>query len=141
MSLFHTQVTLDGYDYQDQQFTVKVSAGLTTADAGKAMSQDTATPNSMKLVLDGEPVEAILVQVETRQVEGNNVGLVSWAFSDLLPIAAGLAGADVVAIGSRVCGSTTPGSIRAAHPTDPLYLLCPKVWEIRGSNAVVLKTA
>jgi hypothetical protein len=116
VSAFHTQVRLFGYDFQDSQFTVNLAAGITSANVGAAMTQDTTAANQFKLAGAGDPIHAILNVVEVRTVEGTLVGQVSFQFADKLTIDTGLSGQHVVAVGSRLEGSTA-GTVRAIDMT------------------------
>lgn len=117
MTAFHIQARLFGFDFQDSQFTVLLDAGITAANIGAAVTQDTTVANTFKLAGAGDPIHGILQQVEARTTEGTLVGLVGFQFADKLTIDAGLTGAHVVAIGSRLEGSTTPGTVRAIDLT------------------------
>jgi hypothetical protein len=137
VAIFHTQVRLDGFDFQDSQFTVLLHAGITTDDIGKAVSQDTSAANTVKLAGDGDEIIGQLLQVEARTVEGHLVGTVGFEFQELLPVLPGLSGAAIVAVGSRICGAGG-GSVKAIDPASPplFYAEAPRVWEVRGTNCV-----
>lgn len=135
---FYNTVRMDGYDFADFQFTVKLAAGIVAADIGKPLTIDSTAANTMKLAGAGDPIEAVLLQVEDRTIEGILVGTVSFKFAKVLAIKSGLTGNAVVALGSRVVGAGG-GEIQAIANTDPLFGAAPRVWEIRGSTAVVLK--
>lgn len=144
MSAFHNQVRLFGYDFKDEQFPVKLSGSPTTADIGKAVTQDTTAANTMKLAGDGDQIMGVLLTVENRTVEGTVIGTVSFEMATKLPIKAGLTGAAVVAIGSRLCGAGA-GEVKAidisgtpSAATIAKYAEAPVCWEVIGSKAVAV---
>lgn len=94
-------VTLQGYYFDDWQFTFNLAAGITTADIGKAVSIDTSADNKVKLAGDGDPIFGRLISVEDRSQEGLLVGAVALKFASTLPIKDG----EVVARGDSVQGA------------------------------------
>ena len=145
MAGFHTQVKMTGYAFEDSQLTVKLHAGITTADIGKALTQDTAADNTMKLAGDGDPIHGVLLSVEDRTVEGQLIGVCSFWFAHTLPIKSGLAGQEVVARGSRICGAGN-GEVKAIDfsgtPTAAVtakYAAAPTVWAVSGLVASATK--
>lgn len=133
MSVFHTQVKLDGFDQKAFQLTWNLASGIVAADIGKALSQSTVA-NTLKLAADGDTIVGRLMTVEARTTEGTLVGTCEHKFAALLPIKAGLADAAVVAIGSSVIGAGA-GEIKATTANPGL----PFVAEVRGAFAVVIK--
>lgn len=145
---FHNQVRLDGYDFKDTQFTVKLATsggGAVAVDGtsnGLALTWDASAANQMKLAGDADPIHAFLIQTENRLVEGQLIGTVSLQFAEILPIKAGLTSGQVVAVGSVLCGSSVAGSVRAAvSGTDASYTpQGPRCVELRDStHAVVIR--
>jgi hypothetical protein len=142
---FHTTPKLDGYDHQDDQFTVSLAAGTDTDFTNNggpiAVTWDSSADNQMKSAGDGDPIHGILLQVENRTVEGTLLGTVSLEFSDLLTPKAGLTGGQIVARGSYVCGAGN-GKIRTAvSGTDASYSpYGPRCVEVRGTQAVIVHT-
>jgi hypothetical protein len=102
------QVGLEGFAFEDSQFTYNLAAGITSADKGKAMTLDTSAANTMKLAGDGDTVVGRLLTVENRINEGTLVGTVSLRFS------ARFTKEGTVAVGDKVLGSVTPGTVKAA---------------------------
>lgn len=135
MSSFHTQVALDGFSFPDNQFTVKLHAGIATTDIGKAVSQDTAGANTVKLAADGDAIVGRLMTVEDRTVEGQLIGTVEFKFQGTLPIKSGLTSTAVVAVGSRVVGAGA-GEIKATTTADANFASAPRVWAVNGLVAV-----
>jgi hypothetical protein len=139
---FHNQVRLDGFDFQDAQFTVKLATGTDTTFATIAgpipLTWDSSAANQMKVAGDGDPIHAVLVQVENRLVEGQLVGMATFAFSTLLSIKAGLTGGQVVATDSVLCGAAG-GYVRAAvSGTDTSFQpYGPRCVEVRDSGHAV----
>lgn len=146
MASFHTQVRLVGFPFEDAQFTVKLASGITAADIGKALTQDTTAANTMKLATDGAPIDGRLLSVEDRTVEGTLVGTATFQFAAELPIKSGLTGAAVVAVGSRICGAGG-GEVKAIDWSTPtatlagLYANAPRVWAVNGLVADATKIA
>ena len=141
-AVFHNQVRLDGFDFQDAQFTVLLATGIDNTMLGQLVTWDSSADNQMKLCGDGDPIHGRLVQVENRQVEGQVVGMVSLRFADKLPIKPGLAGAQIVARGSVLCGAAGGFCRTAVSGTDAAYsangLRCVAVTDA-GTNAVAVK--
>lgn len=144
MAGFHTSVRLINYPFDDFQFTVNLAAGITLADEGKALTQDTSADTTMKLAGDGDPIDAILIKVENRVIEGHLVGTVGFKFAEKLTIKSGLTGAAVPARGSRLCGAGA-GEVKAIDPafaTDALaalYAHAPRCWQVAGALADATK--
>jgi hypothetical protein len=141
-TVFHNQVRLDGFDFQDAQFTVLLAAGIDNTMLGQMVTWDSSADNQMKLSGDGDPLHGRLVQVENRQVEGQLVGLVSFRFADKLPIKPGLSGGQIVARGSVLCGAAGGFVRTAVSGTDAAFsangLRCVAVTDA-GINAVAVK--
>lgn len=145
MAGFHTQVRMSGFPFEDSQFTVKLATGITAADVGKALTQDTSADNQMKLAGDGDEIHAVLLQAENRLNEAQLVGTATFRFARKLPIKAGLSGAAVVARGKRLIGAGA-GEVKAIDlsgtPAAALiaaYATAPFVWEVVGTDAVATK--
>lgn len=142
---FHTVVKLDGYDHKDDQFTVLLAAGtdteFTTIGGPIPLTWDASAANQMKVSGDADPIHAVLLQVESRTTDGLLLGTVSLEFNELLSVKAGLAGGQVVAVGSVLCGAGA-GTVRAAvSGTDASYNpYGPRCVEVRGTQAVTVRT-
>lgn len=137
MAGFHTRIRFSKYDFKDSQFTVNLAAGITSANIGLAVTQDTSADNQVKLAGNGDEIVGILYTVEDRINEGELIGTVEFRFAAQLAIKSGLAGAQVVARGSRLCGAGA-GEVRAIDPATEAAKLpgSPRVWEIVGTKAV-----
>lgn len=144
MAGFHTQVRLTGFQFEDFQFTVKLAAGITAADVGKVVSQDTSADSTVKLAADGDAILGVLQTVENRTIEGQLIGTVSFKFAKTLPIKSGLTGNAVVARGSRLCGAGG-GEVKAIDWSTPtatlagIYANAPRVWAVNGLLADATK--
>ena len=154
MTLFHTQVTLDGFDFKEFQFTVKLALGINeitpggwTAAKGNAigvqlgspMTWDGTNPNQMRISNAGDEIHARLITIENRSVEGNNVGVVTFKFADLFTIDPAAAGSAIPVVGSRVKGGSTPGSVEACVGNESFAPYAPLVVEVRGTQVVCVK--
>lgn len=137
--MFHTQVRMAKFDFKDSQFTVNYADGITAADAGKAVTPDNSADNQVKLAGDGDPICGVIYTVEDRVNEGQLVGTVEFRFAAYLPIKAGLAGAKVVARGSKLCGAGA-GEVRAIDPATEAALLNagshPHCWGLWNGKAI-----
>lgn len=136
MASFHTQIKMHKYDFKDSQLTVKLASGITAADVGKALTQDTTADNTMKLCGSGEVIDGILYTFEDRVNEGTRLGTCEFQFAAQLPIKSGLAGAQIVVRGSRLCGALA-GEVRAIDPATDVAVLrewanAPRVWAVTG---------
>lgn len=125
---FHTQVSMRGFHFEMAHLTVNLAAGITAADIGKAVSQDTAGPNRFKLAADGDVVFGRLEVVEDRVTEGTLVGTVSFQFSNLLPKSAA-----AITVGQSVVGAGG-GLVKGAAYNGSNF-----VAEVIGDNVVVVK--
>jgi hypothetical protein len=130
MANFHTKVSLRGFHFEDFILTFALTAGITAADQGKAVSFGAAA-NTVKLAADGDTIIGRLETVEDRKVEGSLVGAVALKFANLLPIKAG----QTVAAGDTVVGAGA-GEVKKATAADHNANF---VAEVIGSNAVVVK--
>lgn len=136
--LFHTQVALAGYDFPDAQLTFKISGSPVAADVGKAVSQDTATANTVKLAADGDEIIGYLMTFEDRTVEGQKVGVVALKFAQKLKIKTG----ETVIVGNRLIGAGA-GEVKA-HPAASTAALAatfanaPRVFAVAGGFATAL---
>ena len=104
--------SMRGYHFEDYQFSATLTAGMTTADVGKAVALSTGAANKVKLAGDGDYIIGRLETVEDRTQEGVLIGTVAWHFSDRLPVKSGLTGAEAVVIGSTVVGAGS-GEVKA----------------------------
>jgi hypothetical protein len=131
MANFHTKVSLRGFHFEDFILTFTLAAGITAADAGKAVSVDTSGPNKAKLAADGDTIIGRLQTVEDRKVEGQLVGAVELKFANLVPIKNG----DALAVGDTAIGGGG-GTVKKATAADHT-----KNWvaEIIGTDAVVVQ--
>ena len=142
MAGFHTQVSLAGFPFEDFQFTVNLATGITAADIGKALAQDTSAPNTLKLAGDGDAIQAVLLTVEDRAIEGHLIGTATFKFAKKLPVKSGLTGGSAVVKGSRLCGAGS-GEVKAIDygtPSHALTLLmaeAPRAWTAVDSLTVV----
>ncbi|WP_353645760.1 hypothetical protein [Mesorhizobium sp. WSM2239] len=127
----HQNVTLRGFHWEVSSLTFNLNAATTKDDIGKAVSLDTAAPNTVKLAADGETIIGRLASFEDRTVEGSKVGAVELQFANTLPIKA----ASGVAVGSTVVGAGGGEVKPAAAPNHAENY----VVEIIGTNAVVIK--
>lgn len=136
---FYNTVKLAKFTFEAFQLTANLDPTITSADIGKAVTQDTSADNQVKLAGDGDPIVGILYTVEPRLNEGTNVGVVEFKFASKLPIKAGLAGNQVVARGKRLCGAGG-GLVRALDSTvnaeAALISTAPRVWQVTGTDAV-----
>lgn len=136
---FYNSVKLSKFTFEAFQLTVNLASGITSADIGKAVTQDTSADNQVKLAGDGDPILGVLYTVENRLNEGTNVGTVEFKFAAKVPIKSGLTGASVVARGKRLCGAGG-GEVRALDAGTPaeaaLIPTAPRVWAIDGAFAV-----
>ena len=106
-------VTLDGFFMEDAQFTVNLSGSPTSADVGKAVTQDTTAANTYKLAGDGDPIHGRLEVVQARTQEGITVGTVSFQWSGQLPALNGLTSTAIPVVGSFLVGAGG-GYVKAA---------------------------
>ncbi|MFN4091624.1 MAG: hypothetical protein ACK4FG_01855 [Brevundimonas sp.] len=112
--IFHTQVALYGYDFPDFQLTCALNSAIVAADVGKALAQDTAGANRVKLAGEGDEIIGYLMTFEDRVVEGQKVGTVSFKFAQKLKIKTG----ETVAVGDRLVGAGS-GEVKAlAQPAN-----------------------
>lgn len=132
---FHNTVSLRGFHFEDFILTVKLAAGITQADEGKAVTVGAAA-NTFKLAADGEDIVGRLLVVEDRTVEGQLVGSVEFRFANHLPIKSG----ETVVAGDTVVGAGN-GEVKALKVSGASAPDHSKnfVAEVVGSNAVVVK--
>jgi len=134
MAIFHTQVAMHGFEFEDSHLTVKLNSAITAADIGKALSQDTTADNTVKLAADGDIIVGVLSTFEDRTIEGQKIGTMKMRFASKLPIKSGLSGAKVVARGKLLCGAGA-GEVRAIDPatdTTIAQIRAPRVWAVSG---------
>lgn len=108
-------VVANSFSFPDYTFTMNVSGAVVQADVGKAVTLDTATANTVKLAAAGDRIYGRLESLETGGLDGLTVGAVSRKYRAILPVASGLAGLDVPAIGDTVVGSATAGAVKASN--------------------------
>lgn len=99
------QIVSRGFSFEDYKFTYFVSGSPTSADVGKAVSQDTTAASTVKLAADGDTIFGRLETFEDRSVLGVKVGTVARKIKDILPIKSGLTGLNAVAVGDTVVGA------------------------------------
>jgi hypothetical protein len=131
-----------GFPIDDVRFTYNISGAVTQDDLGKALSLDTSANSTMKLAADGDKIVGRLETYEDRSQQGaGKVGTVARQFKELLPIKAGLAGLDAVALGDSVVGAGA-GEVKAANDgtakTENGTLVTALV-TIAGSNFAVVE--
>lgn len=105
-------VTLNGLVQDAFQYTVVLHAGITAADIGKAVAFDGTSPNQVRLVAAGDPVDGILLTVENRIQEGVLVGTIGMKGGFLMTT-----DGTTVAVGDQVFGGATAGLIATVAPT------------------------
>ncbi|WP_454287252.1 hypothetical protein [Rhizobium arsenicireducens] len=130
MAITHSTVSLRGFHFEAAHLTFTLTAGITAADRGKAVSFGAAA-NTVKLAADGETIIGRLETVEDRKVEGQLIGTVALQFSNTLPIKAG----EVVAAGDTVVGAGA-GEVKKAAAADHSKNF---VAQVIGSEAIVVK--
>lgn len=108
------QIVSWGYTSPDDIFTYLISGTVTDNDVGKAVTLDTTAANTVKLAGAGDAIFGRLEVYEDRAVLGLKVASVAREFKDLIPIATGLTGFDVVAVGDTVVGSAA-GLVKAKN--------------------------
>lgn len=114
MTIFHTQVALQGYDFPEYQLTFKLKSDIVAADVGKAVVQDTSAANTVKLAGDGDAIMGALSSFEDRTIEGQKVGMVELKFAKKLKIKTG----ETVVVGDRLVGAGN-GEVKAlAQPAN-----------------------
>ncbi|TPL42609.1 MULTISPECIES: hypothetical protein [unclassified Mesorhizobium] len=139
----HQNVTLRGFHWETSSLTGNLATGITANDVGKAVSVDPSGANKFKLSGDGDVIVGRLASVEDRSVEGSLIGAIEFQFANMLPIKAGLAAGEIVAIGSTVIGAGN-GEVKALTTGSGPTVAAPNhninfVAEIIGTNAVVVK--
>lgn len=100
-------ITLEGIEHEGHHLPVNLAAGIVAADIGKPLAIDTSAANTLKLVGDGEQIEAYLSTVEDRTVEGDLVGAAAFLFQKRFTYE----GADPV-FGDYLVGSATAGTVK-----------------------------
>lgn len=139
-------VSLNGFHFEDWQFSFNLAAGITKADIGKAVTLDTSAANTVKLAGDGDVIHGRLEVVEDRSQEGSLIGNVAWKFIQKLPVKSG----ETVALGDLVQGAGS-GEVKAlAVSTDTdgtgtpailaaKHMNAPRVVEVLTGYVVVIK--
>ncbi len=132
---FHNTVTLDGFFFEDSQFTVLLATTIVAADIGKALSKDSTVANKFKLAANGDIIEGKLITVEKRTTEsGNTLGTLARRFGGTLPVLA----ADALAPGDRIIGAGS-GEIRKATGVETMDLRW-MVCSVASSLAVIMSS-
>lgn len=138
-------VTLLGTSGTDNDYTFLISGSVTSADVGKAVTQDTSAANTVKLAGDQDPIIGQLRVVEVRSNEGITVATVTMEGFVRLPVVSG----QTVNVGDFVVGGTTAGSVYTRAPSvdtsgtgspviqaarlDPTN----RVWEVQTGYVIV----
>lgn len=102
-------VSLRGFYSKNWALTWNLTGTTSSADIGKAMTQDTSAANTARLAGDNDSIIGILQSRENRIQEGVVVGTICMAFSEKLPYTG-----TIPAIGSQVVGAATLGTVKAA---------------------------
>lgn len=104
------------FPFDDFMFTYNLDSAIVAADEGKAVMLDTSGPNKVKLTTDGARVAGRLFKFEDRsQQGGGKVGTVERKLRAKLPMAAGLTGINLPAVGDTVVGSATAGAVKCLN--------------------------
>lgn len=98
------------FPFDDFMFTYNLAAGITVADEGKAVMQDTAAANQVKLTVDDAVIDGRLFRFEDRSQQGGGlVGTVERKLRCKLTYTG-----TAPTIGQTVSGSATPGVVKVA---------------------------
>jgi len=124
-------VTLKG-TIPANDLTFIAAAGITEADEGKVVTQDTSAANTVKLAGAGDPIFGRLERVEDRVVEGVKVATVKIIGGMELPIASGY----TPAVGDELVGAAG-GLVTKAGQGESSDLV---VWEAKAESVIVVKT-
>jgi hypothetical protein len=108
-------------------FTYLLATAVSAADVGKAVSQDTAAANRVKLAADAEHVFGRLETYEDRDMLSIKTGAVSRLFKEKLPAANGHG----IVVGDRVVGAGA-GLVRKANTAVPA--------EVTNNRTIVVET-
>lgn len=108
MAIIGQGISLRGMTHEKFHYPFFLTAGITSADVGKAVALDTSAANTVKLAGDDEQVVGYLVVVEDRGVEGVLVGTVALRGGFRVYTVGS------VDVGDTVVGSTTAGHVKAA---------------------------
>ncbi len=100
-------VSLRGFYFPNSSFTWNLSGSITSADIGKAMTQDTTANATAKLAGDGDIILGLLSSYENRVQEGIVVGAIAHTFSERVVYTG-----TIPALGTQVVGGATPGSVK-----------------------------
>lgn len=114
MTFSTSQVILDGFPMNDWTFTMFISGVVTSADIGKAVSLDTATPGTVKLAANDDVIYGRITSIEPRTQEGVTTVTVEAKFRNRLPTSAN------PAIGGSVVGSGN-GLVKPAVTANPAH--------------------
>lgn len=114
MSVIGAGISLNGMFIEEFQFPFNLKSGITSSDAGKAVSLDTSAANTVKLAGDGDAILGRLEVVEDRTAEGVLVGTVSLKGGFKLPVKSG----ETVAVGDTIQGAGSGEVKTIAVSTD-----------------------
>lgn len=131
MAIIGQGISLRGITHNDFHYPFFLAAGITKADAGKAVALDATAPNTVKLAGDGEQVVGKLTTVENRTVEGVLVGTVELRGGFRFTVADTL----TVDIGDTVVGAGG-GEVKAAVTANHADNM---VVEVDGNTVIVVR--
>jgi len=132
--------SMEGYFFEDWQFSFTLNSAIVIGDVGKAVALDTAGNTRVKLAGDGDEIIGRLEVVEDRLQEGVKIGTVALKFANRVPVKSGLTGAEAVVLGSTVVGAGS-GEVKArvvSAAATPAYSMN-IVTEVGSGYAVVVK--
>ena len=129
-----TAVVTNSFSFPDFTFSMNVSGAVTTDDVGKAVTIDSATPNTVKLAGDGDHVYGRLESVEGGGLDGLSIGAVSRKFRAVLPT-----DGSAMNPGDEVSGSATGGAVKATAVQPAEDAKSNRVLEVLSGNRVVVE--
>ena len=103
-------VSIAGMHEEDSYYSFNLAAGITIANVGFCVAVDPTGPTQAKLCGANDIILGRLETVETRVVEGINVGAVTTEGGMVVPLDT-TAGATLPAVGDSVQGGTVPGTV------------------------------
>lgn len=124
-------VTLKG-TIPANDLTFILNSAITAADVGKAVTQDTAAANRVKLAGAGDAILGRLETYEDRVVEGVKVGTVKIIAGMELPTAESY----TATVGDKVIGAAG-GYVTKVDGSQSSDLT---VWEVTSGGVIVVKT-
>lgn len=124
-------VTLKG-TIPANDLTFILNSAITEKDVGKAVTQDTAAPNCVKLAGAGDAILGRLETYEDRVVEGVKVGAVKIIAGMELPTAEGY----TAAVGDKIIGAAGGYVTKVSEIQDSDLV----VWEVTTGGVIVVKT-